>query len=177
VTSLPLEPPWDAYAQAVVDIEMPDGIVTVGPAGLESTRKWWPPAGTSVHIITAYNPGERLPDAENQRAQSRLIAQVEALRSERPNILVWQAVGRNRENTWKEPSVAILGLTSDEARLLGREYGQDAIFEWATGWMILPCSAGEQRTYAGCPVVRNLVEDPTLQRADMYDCASRKDLA
>lgn len=126
---------WDAYREAVIDVYLGDGMVTVGLEGVESDQEWRPPDGIAVHIITAYNPGAVVDDSANQAAQGSLIAEIRRL-----HVRTWAAVGRNRASTWAEPSLAIMGLTTDEAIALGSLYGQDAIFEWTEESLaVLPC--------------------------------------
>jgi hypothetical protein len=51
---------WEAYESSVVDIEIFDQHVTVGPSGVESDTTAQPNPGEAVYIVTAYNPGRSL---------------------------------------------------------------------------------------------------------------------
>jgi hypothetical protein len=129
---------WDAYEATVVDIEIFDQHVTVGPRGVESDTVAQPNLGEAVYIVTAYNPSRSLTPDENSARQAELAARVFDL-----GVEAWPAVGRDRENVHSEPSFAIRGVDLDEARLLGIRFGQDAIFEWTREtWSVIPCGPG-----------------------------------
>lgn len=73
--------------------------------------------------VTAYNPGEARPAAEeNERAQAELIRRLD----ERG--LGWlPGVGEARGSSWSEPSLLVLGVERAEASALGVAFGQWAI--------------------------------------------------
>lgn len=124
---------WDAYAQAVVDVDFPDGITTLTPIGATGH----PAPHTVLHIITAHNPyGQHATADANTTAQRRLLADLTQL----PDVSTWAAVGRSTDSTHQEPSIAIAGMTDDAAALLGTRYHQDAIFRWTLdGLRVIPC--------------------------------------
>lgn len=116
---------WAAYANAVVDVHVEEGwVVTLAPEGQLAGGKWSPPGGTA-HIISAWNPGLTATAAENAAAHHQLVALLDMT----PHRWV-PAVGRSRAGDWEEESVAVLDLATDEAIVLGRRFGQDAIFSW-----------------------------------------------
>lgn len=77
------------------------------------------------HVITAFNPmSEDRPLEENRAANRELeAALLDTGRKYCP------AVNRSPEGDWEEPGFAIEGLTREEARELGRRFGQYAVFE------------------------------------------------
>ena len=75
-------------------------------------------------FITACNPASQPLDvAANASRQAQLEAELAA------RGLSWlPAVGQHPTNQWPgEPSVLVLGLPLEEARLLGRQFGQNAL--------------------------------------------------
>lgn len=78
-----------------------------------------------IHVITAFNPlSEDRPLEENRAANRELeAALLDTGRMYRP------AVNRSPEGDWEEPGFAIESLTREEARELGRRFGQYAVFE------------------------------------------------
>ncbi|GAC1379945.1 MAG: hypothetical protein NVSMB48_04950 [Marmoricola sp.] len=124
---------WSDYADSVVDVFVAGQTVTLGREGLLAGGEWSvePPA----YVVTAYNPGHAAPQAANEEAQARLHDFLEA------SHLAWlPAVGRSRDHTWAEPSMALTGLSESEAIAIGRRFNQDAIFKWdGCALIVLPC--------------------------------------
>jgi hypothetical protein len=122
---------WSAYARAEIDLTLPDGCrVTFTPAPAGTTVGAWPlDAGETMHVVTAWNPGSRpLPAAENARRQAALRA-VLAQRE-----IEWlPAVGRAPDGTWQEESMGIRHLPLADAVVLGRRFGQRAIYALSAG--------------------------------------------
>jgi hypothetical protein len=103
-----------------------------------------------VYVITAFNPaGKVAPDEANSVAHQRLTTRLHEM-----GATFLAAAGGNLEWTHVEPSFAVIGMSEQDARALGRDFGQDAIFGWSpttmtvlscdtckvhtTGWGILP---------------------------------------
>ena len=81
--------------------------------------------GCPLHVITAWNPGDERPSREandeaNDRLRGDLLAHVDQ---------VWQALGSSSDGAHAEESWAVVGLSRDVAMMLGRRYGQVAVFE------------------------------------------------
>lgn len=148
---------WDAYRAAVVSMKIYGEDAIVGPREIfgEAGVEFPNPAGTTVHILTADNPnGQIQSDEANRAAYDALL---DAL-SDR-NLDVWSAAGHDVESTHVEASVAISGLTDDEATQLGRQFGQQAIFAWRPdSWDLIRCSDGliESRDWGGVITSRRL---------------------
>ena len=81
--------------------------------------------GEVLHVITAFNPlSERRSLEENQAANRELEGVLTRIgKTHRP------AINRAPDGDWEEPGFAVEGLTREEARELGRRFGQHAIFE------------------------------------------------
>lgn len=80
--------------------------------------------GSSVTIITAWNPGLSRPsEAENRKANARLETTLKAR-----GIAYLHARGQNHDASHVEPSLAALNLSKKEAIELGKEFGQAAVF-------------------------------------------------
>jgi hypothetical protein len=81
----------------------------------------------SSTFITAYNPYSiETSDPENVEAQSRLEH-----RLQERSFPIIAGIGEDSAGMWPgEPSILILGITRDEAKSFGVEFGQNAIV-WA----------------------------------------------
>ena len=133
---------WDDYIRAVIRVELPQGTLWIKPAPPGTTHDVAFPgnAGGTVHVITAYNPaGKVVPDKANTAAQQRLTARLQEM-----GATYLAAAGGNVEWTHVEPSFAIIGMTQEDARALGREFGQEAIFGWSpTTLAVLSCDTDQ----------------------------------
>jgi Protein of unknown function (DUF3293) len=148
---------WDNYIRAVLRIELPAGTLRIkaAPLGKSHDIDFPGSAGGTVHVITAYNPaGTVAPDEANTSAHERLTAKLQEI-----GATYFAAAGGDVQWTHVEPSVAVIGMTDEDARALGREFGQDAIFGWSptalvalscdtskihmTGWDVLPDPASD----------------------------------
>jgi hypothetical protein len=141
---------WDRYRAAVVSLKINGEDAVVGPREMlgEQGVEFPNSTGTTIHILTADNPnGQTQSDEANRAAYDALL---DAL-SERP-LDVSPAAGHDVEGTHVEASVAVTGLTHEQAVQLGRQFGQDAIFAWRPGsWDLIDCSDGsiESRNWGG----------------------------
>lgn len=114
---------WDAYEDSVVDVDLGHRLVTLGREGVLAGGPWT--GSEPLHVITAYNPGRSASEEENVAAQRDLEGTLAAR-----GVAFYAAIGRSRDSSWRETSVAILGLSDSEAIAIGRTFGQDAIFSW-----------------------------------------------
>jgi len=127
---------WDAYADSVVEVDLGDRQVTLGREGVLAGG----PLATPLHVITAYNPGIAITVEDNKIAQQRL----EDLLIGR-GLIFYAAIGRSRDNSWCEPSLAAIDLSDEEAIAIGRAFRQDAIFGW-DGESLRVIACGERDT-------------------------------
>ncbi|MGV9342620.1 DUF3293 domain-containing protein [Streptomyces sp. NPDC003688] len=129
---------WTAYRQAVADIRFGERRVTrVAPLAVGVTEGPYPePSGRTIHVITACNPrGRVVAPEDNTRAHASLLAELG-----RSGHTWWPATGGSPCGTHTEESVAVTGLTDAAARVLGRRFGQDAVFAWGPeAWRLLAC--------------------------------------
>jgi len=127
---------WSAYADAVVDLELSGRTVTLGREGVVAGDPWT--SAGSLYVITAYNPGREASSEENASAQARLLG----LLAERG--ITWlPAVGRSRDASWREPSVA-LEVPEATAIAIADEFQQDAVFAWdGVCLRVIACHGGE----------------------------------
>ncbi|MFJ5557714.1 DUF3293 domain-containing protein [Streptomyces sp. NPDC093250] len=130
---------WDLYRTAVVDIRFGKRTVRVEPRPRGTAEGFFPVpdgSGTTVHVITAWNPrGRTASDDANARDQRLLLEEVR-----HRGLTSWPAVGGDVCGTHREESVAVVGLSDAAARALGRRFGQDAVFAWTPGaWRVLAC--------------------------------------
>ncbi|HEX4291867.1 MAG TPA: DUF3293 domain-containing protein [Trebonia sp.] len=116
---------WDAYVEAVVRIETPDGARWLKPDSIFRTEGRYPdPDGRPIYVLTAHNPEGRLAsDAANAAAQERLKARLRAR-----GLTWWAADGGDPTWTHIEAGVALIGIAEADAVALGAEFKQDAIF-------------------------------------------------
>jgi hypothetical protein len=95
-------------------------------------------------FLTAFNPySERSDEVKNQSYQDQLIADVR----ERWKFLPGEAV--DPQGRWPaEPSVLVLGISREEAILLGKKYRQNAILvaDEEGNTTLLACDPQEQAT-------------------------------
>jgi hypothetical protein len=139
---LPPDDPWATYADTIVQIVRPaDGdFVTVrgAPVGVPvgAIGRWPWPSEDPVSVLTAWDPGDERPGTEvNRRRGAELES---ALRRRASRVL--HAVGVDPSSEHREEGVAALGLSVQEAVVLGVEYRQEAIFVWTPqAWSIVSC--------------------------------------
>lgn len=142
-----------AYLDAVVDLDLGDGPVRLGPAPIGDHGAHFPADVEVVHILTACNPrSERLPDAVNAARQRRLAGLLPLL-----DCRWWvPAEGRDLAGTWREASFAVAGAAEAEVLALAADLDQHAIYAWrpgeravvwtddadrdVTGWRLQPCA-------------------------------------
>jgi hypothetical protein len=90
--------------------------------------------------VTAYNPeSQPLAEEENVKRQQALV---EAVRARGLPFLFGKGIAE--DGTWVEPSILILGIESDDARALGRQFGQLAIIVGQAGQPARLVACGEQ---------------------------------
>jgi hypothetical protein len=120
---------WPNYLRAVVDIAFPTRSICVTPAPLDGAPGLPYPLNSAhtIHIVTAFNPHGRHATARaNLRAQHELLRGI-GLRG----LQWWPAVGGDPVGTHAEISAAVVGMDDAQARALGRQLGQDAVFAWS----------------------------------------------
>ena len=117
---------WDAYRRTTYAARTGNGEIRIHPdrrssdldALLDQTRadQW--------AYITAYNPeSRRLSDDDNAARQRALVQAVRDL-----GLTFFEGESVLDAATWPpEPSLLILGIPPDDARALGRQFGQRAI--------------------------------------------------
>lgn len=116
------------YLKTQVFIDRGSGLVPAADHHLMS--------GGIVHVLTAWNPGDERPsNSENESANERLRSRIIDRGLE-----CFRAVGRDPDSTHEEMSWAVEGLTDKEARELGRDFGQVAVFRLL----------GDSQTVLGC---------------------------
>jgi hypothetical protein len=88
---------------------------------------WWVTDTTVVYLsafITAFNPGStRLSDSENEHRHNRLIQHLKEMGL---RCLTGRGVGDSSDGPAEE-SLFVIGITADDAKTLGRKFGQFAI--------------------------------------------------
>ncbi|HVX17007.1 MAG TPA: DUF3293 domain-containing protein [Acidimicrobiales bacterium] len=129
---------WDDFERAHVRITLATGPVGFRPATRRSGEFPAELAEGPVHVITAWNPGgEKRDAARNDASQRELSAEID-----RRQLARWPAVGLDPDSDWYEDSIAVVGLSRDEACALGRQFGQVAIFELVDapdGLLVVAC--------------------------------------
>jgi len=159
---------WDDYTQAILRLELSEGEIEVVPGAFGRFTGTFPVNGRPVHIITAHNPGGHLssPD-DNEVAQSRLVARVAETALEH-----YPAERGDRAWEHVEPSLAVVGLDREQACALGREFGQDAIFEWSPGALAVLSCTDARAHYTGwvsSPVMGASGVQPSEEQAMVKD--------
>lgn len=85
----------------------------------------WPSA---FHIITAWNPKRIVPEPENHAADTLLRIQLE-----QDQIVHFRITGCSADLAHQEASWGVIGISLGRAIEIGRQYGQNAIFEVLNG--------------------------------------------
>jgi len=82
-------------------------------------------------VLTAWNPGSELfSDTENAERHQALCACLDEL-----GHTCLPALGASPDGSWSEESVAVPGIKSRDARALGRQFDQAAVFEVTNGYV------------------------------------------
>lgn len=108
---------------------------------LRSLREIDLDAGATLHVITAWNPGDERPgvhanDAADRRLHHRLVEL---------GFVPVRAVGTDPGSDHHEPGWAVEGLTDDQAREIGAEFGQVAVFRVHDGFQtVIGCGGAWQ---------------------------------
>jgi hypothetical protein len=125
------------YLKTEVSVEV-DGRLVPASTALASH-------GGPLHVITAWNPGEARPTREeNEKVNSELRARLLAM-----GLHPLRALGADPDSDHAEESWAVIGLSDDQARVLGAEFGQVAVFRLAAGAQtVLACFENWERSRA-----------------------------
>jgi hypothetical protein len=133
---------WALYLQAVADIRLDNSrMVHVAPDPTGTTDGSFPDRlDRTIHVITAHNPcGRTVSPQDNDRAHAALLDEIRSRA-----LTWWPATGRDVYSAHTEPSAAIVGLNDAEARELGRQFRQDAVFAWSPDtWRLLSCYSNQ----------------------------------
>ena len=132
-TDLPLARPL--YLQAVIRLTVDGERMLLQPTSEEGAAVNFP-YSEPVHIVTAWNPnGVTLTIADNDRCQKKLLSDPPLARASARACTGGDLTGRHQE-----PSLLLENLTTEVALVLGRSYGQHAIFRWSrTLFDLLSC--------------------------------------
>ena len=99
----------------------------------------WP---SDFHVITAYNPKKILTEQENHIADTRLRTQLE-----QEQVAHFRITGCSADFTHQEASWGVVGISLGRAIEIGRQYGQNAIFEVLNGEVfVVNCDTLERRS-------------------------------
>ena len=112
----------EAFRSSVVEVDVDGRWISV-PSGTGSKRPW--PWDKPLWVITAHNPGGRLcSESWNMKADRELRRHLDTAA-----IQYLEALGRSKDSSWQEASVALLGATERAAIDIGHQFGQLAIFK------------------------------------------------
>jgi hypothetical protein len=127
----------ELYLKTEVSVEEDGNLVPVRDSHLIASRV--------VHVITAWNPGDVRPTREeNEKANSELRARLRAM-----GLQPVRALGADPDSDHAEESWAAVGLSDEQARALGVEFGQVAVFRLAAGVQtVLACFEDGERSRA-----------------------------
>lgn len=97
----------------------------------------WP---QNFHIITAYNPGKIVGAEINAKADEELRKELNLAGSRCFRITGCSPDLKHQEQGW-----GVSGLSEERALVIGRQYGQNAIFEVTAGVLsVIGCLSGER---------------------------------
>jgi len=89
--------------------------------------------GVTLFVLTAYNPASvSLDHAVNERRNAALGDELSSA-----GLTAYPAIGRSPDGTWTEPGFALPGIDLAKAAGLGREHGQNAVFEILPGCLVV----------------------------------------
>jgi Protein of unknown function (DUF3293) len=115
------------------------------PEYLETVFIGKPPGGgwpSDFHIITAWNPKRIVSEAQNHEADARLRTLLE--QEQFPHFPI---TGCSADLVHREASWGIIGVPSERAIQIGREYGQNALIEIIEGEaFIVSCETPERQS-------------------------------
>jgi hypothetical protein len=119
--------------------------------------------GETLHVVTAANPGGQILSAgENLALHGRLLRALGQITQR-----VYVAVAASPDGKWSELSWLVAGLSRRQARRVGTDFQQDAIFELRT----------EQQLVVGCEIdwvrARRYDEDVPPPDGEDLRCAVR----
>ena len=117
----------DQFAHTVVRFDSGQGWIDIVPQAVsagEGSTDEQSVITESVYVISGCNPGFREADDVNERRHGLLEARLNEL-----GVTPRPAVGLSPDESWIEPSWAVVGLTRDQACDVGWEFGQVAVFE------------------------------------------------
>lgn len=110
---------WSAFESTNIIQKIDADIIWAGPAATSL------PLPSPIHIITAYNPFEKVLSFEENQQRQEALRRLLELRS----VQFVSVYGISPDGQWSEPSFAIHGFTRSDACALARYIGQRAIFE------------------------------------------------
>jgi len=128
---------WRHYLNAVIEIEVSPGRW----ANLNGSDALGVlPLPAPIHVITACNPqGRERSEASNRAAAAELAGELWV-----SGVAMSRALGRSPSGDHSESSVAVSGLSRQEALRLGRRCGQIAIYEVTADSVILVACDAER---------------------------------
>ncbi len=112
----------DAYLSTVYKVYNPPMELRIGEYSHEIDSLLQAQGNTSWAFITAFNPYSRfLTDSENERRHEELKSFVN-------EYAIYEGEGVGEDKRWKsEKSLLIIGISTEEAMKLGKEFEQNAI--------------------------------------------------
>ncbi len=125
----PVEDPWEGFASAHTWIYAKHSWWHLMPQPIDAPA---PSSGAArlgydslCHVLTAHNPGGRAAAEVDNRAAAQALRADPRL----DGLALLPSFGGHPDGAWLEPGVAVSGLSRHQARMLGRAYGQLAVYE------------------------------------------------
>ena len=102
------------------------------------------PFESPVHVITAWNPRSRLLESsENLQRHRQLLQQLKAAGEE-----IHEGTGSAADGSWAEEGIARIGQSLESSIEIGKEWQQDAIWEWhPQGLAAVECESGQRHEW------------------------------
>lgn len=114
----------EQFARSTVRILIDGDWFAIVPVVGERRESVLLPFSGSLHVISACNPGFKERDEVNDHRHHELGGRLGDLGME-----PIPAIGLSPDGTWVEPSWAVRGIDRATACVIGREFGQLAVFE------------------------------------------------
>jgi len=137
---------WADYMSAHARLHLSDGsTLEAGPiAGPTNVGEFPDALGRCIFVITADNPGRDVSDDANSAAHAQLLRRAKELKWD-----YLDAHGGDPAWTHVEACIAVRDVDVRDVLALGREFGQDAIFEWTPKhWALVACNDGRRMEFS-----------------------------
>lgn len=129
------------------------------------------PFESPVHVITAWNPrSQPLEASENRLRHQQLVEHLQ-----RSGEMIHEGTGTARDGSWAEEGVARIGHSLESSIEIGKQWQQDAIWEWhPKGLAAVECESGNRHQWGW--ILAALTSRAPFEDLEGLICQSESDL-